>query len=58
MSAMKDSIPMLITKLEQVGTQYAYERRYIGEAVTYLRHLYDLLDAQPVKQIDETTLGQ
>jgi len=62
MSAMKENIPQLITKLESIDTRYAYERRYIGEAATYLRFLYDIIDSidskdVQVKQTDETYLG-
>jgi hypothetical protein len=39
-----DRIPSLIKELGNVSTEYAYERKYIGEAITYLRHLHSILE--------------
>lgn len=46
MSHTSDRIPELIKQLDSVQTHYAYERRYIGEAMTYLRVFADMLDEQ------------
>jgi hypothetical protein len=39
-----DHIPTLIKDLSNVSTEYAYERKYIGEAITYLRYLHSIMD--------------
>jgi hypothetical protein len=39
-----DRIPSLIKELGNVSTEYAYERKYIGEAITYLRYLHSILE--------------
>jgi hypothetical protein len=39
-----DHIPNLIKDLANVSTEYAYERKYIGEAITYLRYLHSILE--------------
>ena len=47
---LKDDIPTLIVKLSRVQTQYPYEKGYVGEAISCLRVLYDLLDEKEKEQ--------
>lgn len=49
---LKEDIPTLIDKLSKVHTEYAYERGYVGEAISCLRVLYDLLDEKEKEQIE------
>jgi hypothetical protein len=44
MNNLIDRIPSLIKDLANVSTEYAYERKYIGEAITYLRYLHSILE--------------
>lgn len=48
---MNERISSLICDLERISTEYVYERRYIGEAITYLRFLRDIMNkTEEVKQ--------
>ena len=41
---MKERIPELIVKLSSINTQYSTEHQYIGEAISYLRLMQDLIE--------------
>jgi hypothetical protein len=41
---MKERIPELIVKLSNINTQYSTERQYIGEAISYLRLMQDMIE--------------
>jgi hypothetical protein len=48
-----DHIPTLIKDLSNVSTEYAYERKYIGEAITYLRYLHSILDVSSASGVPD-----
>lgn len=41
---MKENLPNLIAKLGNINTQYSVERQYIGEAISYLRLMQDMIE--------------
>lgn len=50
-ACVEGSIEDLIDNLKRVDTEYSYHQKYIGEAISYLRLLYDLtshVSQQPV----------
>lgn len=44
MSNVKERIPDLIAKLSNINTQYATERQYVGEAISFLRLMQDMIE--------------
>lgn len=44
MHNVKERIPNLIDKLNGLNTQHAYERQYVGEAISFLRVLQDMIE--------------
>ena len=47
---LKDDIPDLLGKLSRVRTEYDYEKGYVGEAISCLRVLYDMLAEKEKKE--------
>ena len=44
MHNVKERIPDLIAKLNGLNTQHSYERQYVGEAISFLRVLQDMIE--------------
>lgn len=44
MNNVKERIPGLITNLSSINTQYATERQYVGEAISFLRLMQDMIE--------------
>ena len=44
MNNVKERIPDLIAKLNGINTQYATERQYVGEAISFLRLMQDMIE--------------
>ena len=44
MSNVKERLPDLISKLGAVNTQYPFERQYLGEAISFLRLMQDMIE--------------
>lgn len=44
MNNVKERIPGLIAKLGNINTQYATDQQYIGEAISFLRLMQDMIE--------------
>ena len=44
MNKVKERIPDLIAKLSNINTQYPTERQYVGEAISFLRLMQDMIE--------------
>ena len=54
---MKDDIKALILQLSKVTTEYGFESKYIGRAVSYLQLLLHLLETSNIEIQEKKDLG-